>query len=106
MWLCDIDINEIIRYGGSVIKIYSALVWTASVPNPFADIIKERYSRWLKYIEKGEDISATLEKQNMCSVYGKTVCKDINDKFRFLTKKQASLGVDMTRIIDWEEFDD
>lgn len=41
MWLCDIDMKEIIRYGGSVIRIHSAMIWTKNIPNPFKDIILE-----------------------------------------------------------------
>lgn len=60
----------------------------------------------MRYIADGKKILANLEKNNMCSVYGKTVCKDITDKYKFITKGAASRGIDLTDVKDWEEFGD
>lgn len=55
-------------------------------------------------MREGQVVLANMEKQNMCSVYGKTVCKDISDKYKFISKRGAARGVDVSLLKDWEEF--
>lgn len=40
VWFCDLDIKEIIRYGGKVTKVYSGMLFTRSIENPFKEIIQ------------------------------------------------------------------
>lgn len=102
---CDIDVREIIRVGGKILKIHNACVWDSTIPSPFKSIMEERFARRTEAKKSGKNLLADLEKQNMCSVYGKTVCKDISDKWVFISKKNAARGIDVSRIKAWEEFD-
>ena len=50
--------------------------------------------------KEGKTIAAMMEKNNMNSTYGKTVCKDIVEKYVF---KKVSQKIDPTSLIDVEE---
>lgn len=44
-----------------------------------------------------------LEKLNMVSIFGKTVCKDINEHYKFITTdKFTNWGIPSDTLVDWE----
>lgn len=105
MWLCDIDMNEIVRYGGIILKIHSAMCFLESLQNPFKKIILERYKKRMQYKSENKNLLADIEKTNMCSIYGKTVCKDVVEDYKFITKDCAQ-SIEVDTLKDWEDFGD
>lgn len=58
----------------------------------------------MQYKSEKKNLLADIEKTNMCSIYGKTVCKDITEDYKFITKQNSLSGVDISSLKDWEDF--
>ena len=79
--LTSVDIQEIVRAGGTIINIYQGIVYERNMEkNPFNRFIKRLFDQRLKYKKEENEVGSNLVKLLMNSLYGKTVQKDINTK--------------------------
>ena len=79
--LTSIDIMEIVKIGGVILKVYEGFFCESLDFNPYSDFVLDMHKKRNEYKKKGNDLSATQVKKVMCSVYGGNVRKDILDKY-------------------------
>ena len=78
--LTSIDIIEIVKIGGVILKVYEGFFCESLDFNPYSDFVFDMYDKREQYKKKGNDLSSTQVKKVMCSVYGGNVRRDILDK--------------------------
>ena len=83
--LTSIDIIQIVKTGGVILKVYEGLFCESLEYNPYKDFVLDMYDKREQYKKKGNDLSATQVKKVMCSVYGGNVRRDILDKYVCVT---------------------
>ena len=79
--LTSVDIIEIVKIGGVILKVYEGFFCESLDFNPYADFVLDMHNKRNEYKKKGNDLSSTQVKKVMCSVYGGNVRKDILDKY-------------------------
>ena len=79
--LTSIDIIEIVKTGGVILKVYEGFFCESLDFNPYSNFVLDTHNMRNEYKKKGNDLSATQVKKVMCSVYGGNVRKDILDKY-------------------------
>lgn len=79
--LTSVDIQEIVRCGGRIIKIFDGIVFEENFEvNPFREFVLELYVLKAKFKREGNKVGYALVKLLLNSLYGKMVQKDINTK--------------------------
>ena len=77
--LCSVDIQEIVRCGGKIIKIYDGIVYRENFKqSPFSGNVKKLFELRLKYKQEKNKVGDLLVKLLLNSLYGKCVQKDID----------------------------
>ena len=80
--LTSVDIQEIVKIGGKVIKIYEGVIYRENFKvSPFRKVIDILFTLRQKYKDKGNDVMQLLVKLLMNSLYGENIRKDIEEKF-------------------------
>lgn len=85
----DIDIGEIIRFGGTVLKIHEGIGFPNSIESPFIPFVTKFFDQRKVYMTKGDNFNKILgdaTKLMLNSCYGKTVQKDIDTQEGFTTQ--------------------
>ena len=76
--LNSVDIQEIVRCGGKILRIYDGFVYEENyVKSPFREYVENLFDLRLKYKEEKNTVGSDLIKLLLNSLYGKTVQKDI-----------------------------
>ena len=76
--LNSVDIQEIVRCGGKILKIYDGIVYEENYKiSPFREYVEKLFNLRLKYKEEKNTVGSDLIKLLLNSLYGKTVQKDI-----------------------------
>ena len=79
--LTSVDIQEIVKIGGTVIEIYEGVIYRENFEvSPFRKIIDILFALRQKYKDEGNDVMQLLVKLLMNSLYGENIRKDI-EKF-------------------------
>ena len=80
--LTSVDIQEIVRFGGKVIKVYEGVLYRENFTvSPFREFMfKNLFDLRLKYKKEGIDILQEMVKLIMNSKYGQTIRWDIEDE--------------------------
>ena len=77
--LCSVDIQEIVRCGGKIIKIYDGIIYRENFKqSPFRAYVKKLFELRLKYKQEGNKVGDLLVKLLLNYLYGKCVQKDID----------------------------
>ena len=79
--LTHIDIVQIVRTGGVVLKVYEGFFCESLEYNPYKDFVFDMFRKRNEYKSKGNDLLAKLIKKFACSVYGNNVRRDVLDKY-------------------------
>ena len=80
--LTSVDIQEIVKIGGEVIKIYEGVIYRENFKvSPFRKVIDILFTLRQKYKDEGNDVMQLLVKLLMNSLYGENIRKDIEEKF-------------------------
>ena len=86
--LTSVDIQEIVRCGGKILKIYDGIVYEENFKeSPFKDFVKKLFKLRKTYKEEGNNVGYDLIKLLINSLYGKTIQKDILTKNHLWCKK-------------------
>jgi len=76
--LTSVDIQEIVRCGGKILKIYDGIVYSEIyTESPFKSYVKKMFEYRLKFKSEKNDVADSLVKLLLNSLYGKTFQKDI-----------------------------
>lgn len=103
---CDVDLCEIESVGGKILHVWNALIFTEEEINPFSSFVGEKYKRRVDAKEKGDQVGDLMEKNNLNSLYGKTVCKDITEKYSFISMEEGIKGIKKNGLISCEDVGD
>jgi len=68
--------------------------------------VGEKYKRRVDAKEKGDQVGDLMEKNNLNSLYGKTVCKDITEKYSFISMEEGIKGIKKNGLISCEDVGD
>ena len=81
-YLSSVDIQEIVKIGSKVIKIYEGGIYRENFQiSPFRKVIDIIFKLRQKYKDEGNDVMQLLVKLLMNSLYGEQIRKDIEEKF-------------------------
>lgn len=83
----DVDIQEGLKVGMKILRVHWAMIFNKSIPNilaPFINVLQDKRT----IVKESNEILGNLYKLLCNSIYGKTVCKDIEDNIIFTTEKQ------------------
>ncbi|PAA48597.1 hypothetical protein BOX15_Mlig030240g1 [Macrostomum lignano] len=76
--LCSVDIQEIVRMGGKILKIYSGIVYEKNYDfSPFQNYITNLFEMRKVFKKENNEAGSELVKTLLNSLYGKTVQRDI-----------------------------
>ena len=93
--LTSVDIQEIVRAGGKVIKILDGIVYEENFKTPpFKDYILTLKEERNKYKKKGNLVGSDCMKLLGNSLYGKTVQKDIDTEFHLWSEETLKANFD------------
>ena len=82
--LTSVDIQEIVKIGGSVIEIYEGVINREIFKgSPFRKVIDKLFALRQKYKDENNEVMQLLVKLLMKSLYGENIRKDIEEKFAF-----------------------
>lgn len=81
----SVDIQEAIKVGCKVMKLYSAVCYPKTIKFPYIDYIKSNIKLRSAAKKNNDDVLSDLYKLLCNSLYGKMVCKDITESFIFTT---------------------
>ena len=94
--LTSVDIQEIVRTGGTIHEIYEGIVYEENFSDtPFANITA-LYNKRNEYKATKNDVGSNLVKTNMNSLYGRTILKDINHSFHIWNENMLKKNFDDT----------
>jgi len=79
------------RCGGYVTRVIHGLGFNGSVKNPFANYVDHFYNTRLKAKANGQNTIDSLCKLLLNSIYGKTVTRDIEEKYIITSKREFAL---------------
>ena len=80
--LTSVDIQDILKIGGKVIKIYEGVIYREIFKlKPFRKVIDNLFALRQKYKNEGEDVMQLLVKLLRNSLYGEKIRKDFEEKF-------------------------
>ena len=80
--LTYVDIQEIVKIGGRVEKIYEGVIYRENFKeSPFTKVIDILFKLRQKYKDEGNEVMQLLVKLLMNSLYGEQIRKDIEEKF-------------------------
>ena len=79
--LSSVDIQEIVKAGGSIIKIYEGIIYEKNLEvNPYKEFVTRLFALRKKYKEEKNKVRDTIVKLLLNSLYGKMIQKDMNTK--------------------------
>ena len=80
--LTSVDIQEIIKIGGKLIKVYEGVIYKENFKvSPFKNVIDKLFKLKQKYKKENNTLMEKLVKLLMNSLYGENIRKDINEKY-------------------------
>ena len=80
--LTSVDIQEIVKIGGTVIEIYEGVIYRENFKvSPFRKVIDKLFALRQKYKDENNDVMQLLVKLLMNSLYGENIRKNIEEKF-------------------------
>jgi hypothetical protein len=94
-FLNSVDIQEIVRTGGTIIRIYEGFYYEKNLPkSPFRSYIENLFELRKKYKAEGDEVGQDLIKLLLNSLYGKTVQKDIGHSMHVWSTKKLKANYD------------
>src|SRR5438093_9557145 len=101
--LTSVDIQEIVRAGGRIDRIYEGIVYEENYEqSPFRSFILKLFDLRLKYKAAKNEVGDNLIKLLMNSLYGKTVQRDIKHQFNIWSEATLKENFDET-IMDFQQ---
>ena len=80
--LTSVDIQEIVKIGGKVVKNYEGVIYRENFEvSPFRKVIEKLFALRQKYKDEKNDLMQGLVKLIMNSLYGVQIRKDINESY-------------------------
>ena len=80
--LTSVDIQEIVKIGGTVIQIYEGVIYRENFKiSPFRKVIEKLFDLRQKYKDEKIDLMQGLVKLILNSLYGVQIRKDINESY-------------------------
>ena len=84
--LSSVDIEEVVRSGGSIVQILEGFVYHNLDFNPFERFIIDMTNKRNKFKEEKKTFLQTLTKKVSNSVYGGCIKKDIEESYKCVTQ--------------------
>jgi hypothetical protein len=101
--LNSVDIQEIVRVGGVIERIYEGVIYEKNLDeSPFRSYIENLFALRKKYKEEGNKVGDELIKLLLNSLYGKTVQKDIVSSIHVWSTKTLQDNYDDLIMARWE----
>ena len=85
-FLTNVDIVEIVKYGGIILKVCEGLFCHHLEYNPYTEFVTEMFEKRDLIKSQGEDLLQNLAKKIELSVYGGNIRKDINEEYKGVTE--------------------
>ena len=80
--LTPVDLQEIVKIGGTVIEIYQGVIYRKNFKiSPFRKVIEKLFALRQKHKDEKNDLMQGLVKLHMNSLYGVQIRKDINESY-------------------------
>ena len=80
--LTSVDIQENVKIGGRLIKIYEGVIYRENFKvSPFRNVIDKLFAVRQKYKDENNAVMQILVKLLMNSLYGENIREDIEEKF-------------------------
>ena len=99
--LTSVDIQEIIKIGGEVVKIHEGVIYRENFKiSPFRKVIDILFKLRKKYKDENNDVMQILVKLLMNALYGEQIRKDIEEKFACKSKMWKQTEYD-ERVVDY-----
>ena len=92
--LTSVDIIQIVKTGGVILKVYEGFFCESLEYNPYKDLVHDMCNKRNQYKKTGNDLQAVLVKKMGCSVYGSNVRRDILDKYVCVSDEWMSAEYD------------
>ena len=97
----SLDIQEIVKIGGKIMKIYEGVIYRQNFKiRPFRKVIDKLFALRQKYKKENNDVMQLLVKLLMNSLYGENIRKDIDGKFACKSEAWMMTEYD-ERVIDY-----
>ena len=84
--LTGVDIEEVVRSGGYIVKILEGFIGDNLEFNPFERFIIDMTNKRIKFIEENKTFLQTLNKKVSNAVYGCCIRKDIEESYKCVTQ--------------------
>ena len=98
-YVTSVDLEEIVRIGGLVLKFYEGFICDNLEFNPFSNFIIDMTAK-RNYYKKGKKILQTMCKAISLGSYGSCIRRDINEKFKCVTENWMNTEFD-DRVKNW-----
>ena len=103
--LTSVDIQEMVKIGGRVIKIYEGVIYRENFKiNPFEKVITKWFALRQKYKEESNDVMQLLVKLIMNAFYGDFLRKDILQSYHCKSEMWMMTEYD-ERVLDYQKID-
>ena len=101
--LTSVDIFELLKMGGKVVRIYEGVIYQQNFKiSPFRNIIEKLFTLGQKYKDEKNDLMQELVKLFMNSFYGVQVLRDINELFYCKSETGMKTEVDENVLDYWK----
>ena len=101
--LTSVDIEEIVKIGGKVKKIYEQFIYRENFEiNPFEGVIYKLFALRLKYKNKNIEVMQLLGKLIMNALFGECLRKDMTESYQCKSEMWMETEYD-ERVLDYQK---
>ena len=101
--LTSIDILDIVKIGGKVIRIYEGVIYRENFKmSPFRKVIEKFFALRQKYKDEGNDLMQGLVKLIMNSLYGVQIRKDVDQFYKGKSEHRMQTEYDENVLEYWK----
>ena len=105
--ISSVDIQEIVKAGGIIIKIYEGIVYEKNLEvNPYKKFVTRLFELRKKYKKEGNKVGDDLIKLLLNSLYGKMIQKDMNIKAYIWNENTFNAKCNPDQIKKFEQVND
>ena len=99
-YVTSVDLEEIVRIGGVVLKFYEGFICDNLEFNPFFNFIIDMTAKRNYYKKEGKNILQSMCKAISLGSYGSCIRRDINENFKCVTENWMNAEFD-DRVKNW-----
>ena len=98
--LTNVDIVEIVKYGGVILEVYEGFFCHNLEYNPYTEFVTDMFQKRDMFKSQGKDLLQNLAKKIGLSVYGGNIRKDINEEYKCVNENWMRENFD-DRVKEW-----